>query len=224
LTTKQFLEMQEKLLSTLPGFALGKRLIYSQCPKYVLRGLSFQGSSFNKKSFYVTVFAMALYVPSEHLAFVICKRLRDQNGGERWNFETSKVVELLGSAIRAQAVPLLARVSSLQGFCDQLGNRIHVNPNITVANAFGLVLLGKESVAGQLMDELASRLDFNVGWQRTIADQVNLIKRKLNHSGDRARQQLEMWANETLDQIGTQLGNHVVAHDSLRNTLAQEQL
>ena len=224
MTTKQFLEMQRELLSVLPGFAVGKRLLYARCPKYVLRGLCFDGSNFDKKAFYVNVFAMPLYVPHEYLAFTICERLRSEKGGDRWNIGMPKIVESLQAAIKDQAVPFLGRVSNLQSFCDQLGKRSHDNPNITVANAFGLVLLGKEFLARQLMEELVLRLDFNVGWQRTIADRVGLIKAKLNDGGDRARQQLELWAIETLERIDVRPGNQIMPHDGHGNTQVQEQL
>jgi polygalacturonase len=53
--------------------------------KHALRGLYFEGSSFDGKSFYVWTFVLPLFVPTKHVSFNLGKRLRALGGADRWN-------------------------------------------------------------------------------------------------------------------------------------------
>ena len=69
MTTKEFIALEKSLLPDLPDFAVKGPLMFIPPAERLLRGISFEGSSFDKTSFYVTVFVMPLCIPTKHLYF-----------------------------------------------------------------------------------------------------------------------------------------------------------
>ena len=85
MTTKEFVSLEKRLLPELPGFAIKGPLMLIRPVECMLRGISFEGSSFDKTSFYVTMFVMPLCVPTNHLYLNFGSRVRRAEGGDRWS-------------------------------------------------------------------------------------------------------------------------------------------
>src|SRR5207249_2828862 len=75
MTTKEFIALAKSLMLDLPGFTFKGRLMFIKPVKQVLRGICFEPSAFDKRAFYVNVFALPLCVPTRHLYFNFGKRV-----------------------------------------------------------------------------------------------------------------------------------------------------
>jgi hypothetical protein len=117
-TTREFVSLEKSLLPEFPGFVIKGPLMFIPPAESLLRGISFEGSSFDKTSFYVTVFIMPLCVPMRFLYFNFGSRVRLRGGGDRWNAGMPNLVTELSHALKLQAVPFLSRVESLLHFVD----------------------------------------------------------------------------------------------------------
>jgi len=82
--TKEFVSLAKQLSPDLHGFAINGPLMFIRPVNRVLRGLYFEGSSFDAKSFYLWAFFLPLCVPTKHVSFNLGKRIRG-GGGERWS-------------------------------------------------------------------------------------------------------------------------------------------
>src|ERR1700730_11760587 len=117
--TKEFVAIEKALLPELPDFAIKGSMMLMRPVEYVLRGICFEGSDFDKTSFCVNVFALPPCVPTKHLYFIFGSRLRIA-GADRWNANDPDVIAELGEAIRRDAMPFLmpflSSAESLLGF------------------------------------------------------------------------------------------------------------
>jgi hypothetical protein len=199
--TKQFVAIQKMLLPELPGFAI-KGSMMLMCPvKAILRGIYFEGSDFDKTSFYVNVFALPLCVPTKHLYFNFGNRLR-LAGADRWNANDPNEIAELGTAIRRDAAPFLLRTESLLAFVEVAKSFSSVNPHTPMAIAFTLARAGRVDEAVIGLDQLLPRLDLKLAWQSEIADQVKTLRTKLVANPSEAQQQLEAWEAESVRNLG----------------------
>ena len=99
MTTKEFVSLEKSLLPEFPGFAIKGPLMFIPPAERLLRGISFEGSSFDKTSFSVSMFVMPLCVPTKHLYLNFGNRVRHKGGGDRWNMEMPNLVTELGSRV-----------------------------------------------------------------------------------------------------------------------------
>ncbi len=202
MTTKEFVSLEKSLLPELPGFAVKGPLMFIPSAEGLLRGISFEGSSFDKTSFYVTVFVMPLCAPTKHLYFNFGNRIRHKEGADRWHMEMPNLVTELSSALKLQAMPFLSRVGSLLDFVGVAKSFSASNLNTPKAIAFALARAGQTSQAVEVLDQLLSQLDLNVAWQREIADQAKALRGKLVTNPIETEQQLEAWEVETVHNLG----------------------
>lgn len=201
MTTKEFVSLEKSLLPEFPGFAIKGPLMFIPPAERLLRGISFEGSSFDKTSFSVSMFVMPLCVPTNHLYLNFGNRVRHKGGGDRWNMEMPNLVTELGTALKLQAIPFLSRVDSLLGFVE-VAKSFSGKPHTPKAIAFALARAGQNSQAVEVLDQLLSQLDLNVAWQREIADQAKALRAKLVANPVEAQQQLEAWEAETVHNLG----------------------
>ena len=123
-----FTALGKGLLPRMPGFAIKGSMIYASPVGCILRGLDFEGSSFDRNSFYATVFAMPLCVPTDHLYFNFGDRLQIANA-DRWDINSPSVHADLASAVEQQGVPFLRRAESLLGFVEVAKSKSSANPH-----------------------------------------------------------------------------------------------
>lgn len=201
MTKKQLVAIAKSVLPELPGLSIKESLMFIPPVDGVLCGLNFDGSSFDKTSFYVDMFVMPLCVPTTHLYFNFGSRIRNNNGSDRWSIETSDFNVELALALKLQAVPFLSRTSSLIDFIET-AKSFSGNPHTTRAIAFSLARTGNISKAIEILNQLLNQLDLNVAWQRDMADQVKTLRSKLLTDPTEARLQLEAWEAETVQNLG----------------------
>ena len=67
MTSKQIGSLGRALSSEFTNLVCKKSLLYIRPVDRLLRGVCFEGSSFDRSSFYATMFATPLCVPTEHL-------------------------------------------------------------------------------------------------------------------------------------------------------------
>jgi hypothetical protein len=169
--------------------------------KHVLRGISFEGSSFDKESFYATVFVLPLCVPTRHLYFNFGDRIRGVAGGDRWNGNAMDALLELRDAIKRDALPFLSRVESLHGFIELAQAFSMQNPHTSEAIAYAWARSGEVTRANEELNRLARLLDLKIPWQREMAERAGTLKVKLANPAD-AQRQLEAWEAETLQNLG----------------------
>jgi hypothetical protein len=199
MTTRQFVAIEKTLVPELPGFAIKGSLIFARPIKEVLRGINFEGSGFDKTSFYVTVFALPLCVPTTHLYFLIGNRLRI-GGADRWNSSNPDELAELGGVIKRDAVPFLSAAESLLGFVE-LAQSFSGNPHTPKLIAFALARAGRFGDAISVLDQLLPHLDLKVEWQSEIAELAKTLRAKLVSDPEEAQQQLKAWEAESLRNL-----------------------
>lgn len=201
MTTKEFISLEKSLLPELPGFAIKRTVMFIPPVERLLRGISFEGSSFDKTSFYVNTFMMPLCRPANHLYLNFGDRVRKKEGADRWNITKPDVVTELTAALKLQAVPFLSRVESLLDFVE-IAKSPPSNQRSLEAIAFALARAGQIIQAVEVFDQLLNQVDLNVGWQRDLGDQAKALRDKLVANPIEAQQQLEAWEAETVHNLG----------------------
>jgi len=202
MTRAEFVSLEKKLLPALSGFAIKGSLIFVPPVRTLLRGISFEGSSFDKASFYVNFFVMPLFVPTEHLYFNFGNRVRHRKGGDRWSREDPGLVEELGDALKQQALPFFSRATDLVSFAELAASFSSRNPHTPNAIGFALARAGRGNQAIDVLDQVLTHLDLSVAWQHTIADLSRRLKTMLIEDPEKAQGQLETWENETVRNLG----------------------
>jgi hypothetical protein len=201
MTTKEFVALGKSLLPELPGFAVKRSLMFIPPVKCVLRGINFDGSSFDKRSFSVTAFALPLCVPTKHLYLNFGARVRHKGAGDRWSMGMADLREELATALKLHAIPFLSRVESLYGFVE-VARSYSGNPHTLRAIAFSLARLGETGEAIKGLDQLLGKIDPGVMWQREIADSARLLKSQLVSDPATAKELLKNFETETVKNLG----------------------
>ena len=111
---KEFASLARQLLPHFSGMVVHIPLMLLRPVKPVLRGICFEGSGSDPKTFYVWKFWLPLYVPRKRISFTHGERLRDKGGAEMWNVTESRLVERLTDAeLRARTEAAVARAFAL---------------------------------------------------------------------------------------------------------------
>jgi len=197
----EFVALEEKLLPALPGYVIKGALVFIPPVQTLLRGISFEGSSFDKASFYVNFFVMPLCVPTEHLYGNFGNRVR-HNGADRWNKEAPNLVDELCDALQMQAVPFLSRAKTLLDFAEMASSFSFNNPHTPKAIGFALARAGRANEAVRVLDQGLTQIDRKVPWQLAIANQSTYLRDKLIEDPAEAQRQLEAWEIETVRNLG----------------------
>jgi hypothetical protein len=197
-----FVALGKRLLPNLPSdFVLEGSLLLIRPVKSVLRGIHFEGSSFDKTSFYAHAFILPLCVPTKFLYFLFGDRLRIA-GADRWNINEPNMLSELSATIKREAVPFFSRVQSIRDV--QEIAKSHPNPkdpHVQQAIAYAAARSGDVARANEELNRLVRSLDLKIPWQREMTQRAETLKVKLGNSDD-AQRQLEAWERETLKNLG----------------------
>lgn len=109
--------VKQFLLPHMPGLRLHKKLLYFDPIEYLLRGKYFDSSGYERWFFYVQVFVIPLFTPSDVMYFYFGERLgkasRKASGGWPINAQTeSQVMGEILSLIKSEAIPFLRKFKS----------------------------------------------------------------------------------------------------------------
>jgi len=98
MTKKEFEKIGKALLAELPGFRVVGQLLFAQPIGHTLRGV-FLDRSIDPRGFYVQVFALPLFVPTEHIGFNFGWRLG--GGAHLWHADDPNLIYELSQAFEA---------------------------------------------------------------------------------------------------------------------------
>ncbi len=200
---KDFEALGKGLLPYLPGFVAKGPLTFA-CPICVtLRGLCFEGSSFDASSFYVWVFFMPLCVPSDRLYFNFGKRLR-RDGIDGWSGDAPDIKVALAKAVQEQAVPFLNLLDTPTKVANVLRGDVAESPTLHTRQAYAYVLarIGDTAAALEVLDQLQKSVDPSVPWQLKMKERADLLREKILEGPEATSAQLAMWETETIKNLG----------------------
>jgi hypothetical protein len=202
---KEFVALEKRLLPTFPGFAVKGQLMILSPIKHTLIGFHFDGSSFDKDSFYANAFFMPLCIPTDHIHLTFGQRVRN-NKGERWNTGDLNFEAALEAAMQKEA-PFLRKLRTPRDVAAALkpmtrpNGAGYVNPHCYEAFAYSLLQAGETTTAAEGLDTLIKRADPTVKWESEIASRARLIRDKLLDSPKIAHEQLALWQNESIRNL-----------------------
>lgn len=202
MTSRELSRLAKDLVPGLPGFSCKGPMAFGTPVDHTLRGLYFEGSSFDKQSFYVWAFVMPLCVPARHVSFNLGRRVRELDGGERWSVGTRKLSSQLLSAAKLDGNPPILRPLSLS-------DTVHIasafattlDPHAVQAHAYALARSGSAQLAVLKLRELMATLDRGVAWQNEMWDRASSLSALLGSDPSAASRQLVRWESETVRDL-----------------------
>lgn len=200
--TKDFAALGKKLLPYMSGFTSKGMLIFAQPIDHIIRGLHFDGSSHNPRSFYIYAFFQPLCVPHRNIHFTLGFRLRNMEGVDGWSSDDPHLIEKIGEAIAAKAMPFLNGVATLRDAAVAAETMQSSNPHVMEAAAYCRALSGDREGALSSLDALGLALDREIAWQAKIGDRAKTLSKLLGSDFDAARKQLLEWEAETVQNVG----------------------
>jgi hypothetical protein len=210
---KEFASLARRLSPHVPGTIVHGPMLLIPPVTRTLRGLYFEGSSFDAKSFYIWVFWMPLCVPSEHVYFNLGRRVRGTSGGDRWNAGAPQLLEDLVAAIRSEAIPLLSLTGTQTGEIEaaRAATAGNTSPYTHQALAYVLAQAGETQAAVDTLAVLLGFLDPAVPWQAEMGARARLLKEGLVEHPEEVARMLDGWRLDSIRNLG--LGD-VMAQDS----------
>jgi hypothetical protein len=200
--TKEFVALEKRLLPSITGFSIKGSILFVAPIEHTLRGFSFEGSDFDKTSFYVWRFFLPMCVPNKYLSFSFGDRIRDNNT-ERWNAEEANLHAKLAAAIQKETAALMA-LKTPQDVVRVLVTlaRNSVDPYRHEALAYMLARAGETDAAVSSLDHLLTLLNSAVPWQQEMGSRAQMLKTKLFANPHEAAQQLVAWEVESIHNLG----------------------
>ncbi len=203
--TRDFIAISKQLLPSLPGMVVHNGMMLAASNDAVLRGICFEGSSFDAGSFYVWSFGMQLYVPADGINFNLGVRLRMESGAERWHQAEDQLIVKLSNAVRIQAVPMLRQLETAAGVVELTRAAASVasgNPHLHRELAFALAKAGENEAALGELEVLSRRLDRQVPWQNEIARSSEALHQCLIADPEGVPALLKQWVAENVHRLG----------------------
>jgi hypothetical protein len=205
MNTRDFMKLEKHILQLFPGFTVKGRLFFIAHVEHTLRGFHFEPSAFAKKNFYVNVFFLPLYVPTEHLHFTFGHRV---GLNKRWNADQTGLEDTLASAMLKE-VPFLTSLKTAKDVANALKPLTKgSNPHCYEAFAYALAQAGEFRAAVDAIDTLLRLIDSlkranpEVTWELEIAERAQSFKAKLVANPLDANAQLAAWESETVRNLG----------------------
>ncbi|HTD06250.1 hypothetical protein [Undibacterium sp.] len=201
--SKDFVALAKRLLPNMPGFAVKGPMVAMLPVKFAVRGIYFEGSSFDTKSFYVWVFFLPLFVPTSNVSFNLGRRLRVPAGGDRWSTDMPNLMGDLAAAVERDALPFLSGIESPLDIA-KAAEKIQApkDPYVQQAIAYAWARAGDTARACDELGKLVRLLDSKIPWQHAMSDRAEGLKAKLLESPMEAKAQLEAWEVETVQGLG----------------------
>jgi hypothetical protein len=213
--TKEFVEMEKRLLPNLPGFTIKGPMLFISPVGNLLRGFYFESSAFAQKSFYINVFFLPLYVPTKNIHFTFGHRVGRER---RWTADQPGIETSLTSEIQKELSFLTGLktiadvVAALRAFTtpNEAG---YVNPHCYEALAYSLIKVGETKNALGVINLLVKRANPAVAWEAEIAQRVQLIGSKLLEKPDEVQARLSAWETDTARNLGIETSTPLAPSD-----------
>lgn len=195
-----FTKIGKQLLDMLPRYVVKGDLVYVLAEHRLLGGMCFEGSSFNKETFFVNYFVMPLAKPTQFLYFNFGDRLRDRRGTDGWSATQSDLVEELRIAVKSQVIPWISTFESPReatALINKWANEVQ-NYRIWETGAVLLASYGDIDGAVVLVDRFFEVCDFSMPWHRNVAEQLNELKEACMESPQALETLLNLRTEQTL--------------------------
>jgi hypothetical protein len=198
MTTKEVNTLAKRLLPSLPGFAIYKRMMILPPVEHTLRAFYFE-RSMDAKAFYLTWFFMPLCVPTEYVHFTFGNRIRSGWNADEPNLESSLTSEM------QKHVPLLHSLWTPKDIAEALRPKTEgprTNPHSHENFAYMLIQAGEFEAAGDAIEKLLTLMGETYDWEQEMASRAKLIGAKLLQNPEEAKGQLKLWESETVHNLG----------------------
>jgi hypothetical protein len=214
---------RERLRPLLPKYEVAAGLLFVAPIAELLRGLTFQGSSFDRSSFYLVAFVQPLYVPSDE---------EIPTFGERsLRFATTDARDGIESFVRGPARAFLERLKTpadLAEWLERTEKGHEPDPFAFEALAYSLLLASRAQEAERWLEATAEsasayiRTDIEEGLYsedeehplRAVRERTAEVRTALAASTEDAIAILERWRQETARALG--LSEHLGAPERVR--------
>jgi hypothetical protein len=161
--------------------------------QHFLRAIYLDRSS-DPSAFYIEVFILPLFVPTEHLYFNFGFRLLDSKGLDSWYCGKPNLVNEMQEMITATALPFLEKVKSPADFVKmELDNTGSRNLNNREALAYSYIVDRKMAHAIHEIDCILSEADTSISWQALVYNRANSLKSLINLNPNLVQKQFDKW-------------------------------
>lgn len=211
MTNAQATKLGKELLTNLPGFVVGKKMVFRSPADDFLRALYFENTS-DADCFHLWVFFLPFFPACDDVSFNFGYRIGD---ALNWCLDNPNLLADLRTTISTEAIPFLNKVSTTAGIIDYFRSEINANtprvdPHTLEALAYTLIKTGDYSAALKTLEEFKPRFGKSTTpWVLELVARAESTKEKLLSKPETALAQLEAWKRETITNLG--LEKHVVS-------------
>jgi len=204
--------IKQHLLKDLPGFDVQGSLLYEKDFDYLLKGICFDSSGYNKTYFTGWVFVQPLYLPSDHLFFNFGDRFGSLSGGGDgwWDMEgrdEKSVMWEVYDRISTEGLPFLRKFSGPKDFTgkrfDELGF-MSEEPFQVQIKASSLFLIGefKKGVKEvEALEALMEKIDKEDNSRDHMKPHVMALRKAVDAGPDAVKKQLDEWTEYTIENL-----------------------
>jgi hypothetical protein len=195
-----FIKIGKQFLDLLPNYTINGDLIFTLTEHRVLRGFCFEGSAFNKETFFVNFFIMPLALPTQTLYFNCGNRLRDCQGADAWSTNQKDLIEELRNAVKNQAIPWFSTFDSPRETIFFIKKWVSESKNFRTWETGAALLASYADIEGALafIDRCLEVCDLSILWHRDIAEQLKELKKACLDNPLALETLLDYWTKETL--------------------------
>lgn len=196
------------LLPQLPEFVTNKRSEIFIAPiGHVLRGFTFESSTYTKEDFYFWWFFMPICIPINHLTMGNGGRLNAPGGHTGWRTDMPDLPEKLLAAMIPKALPLLQSIHSIQDTIEAIythrGTRLITDINILDDIACLQILDGRFDSALVTLDAIVAKEQGTDRrqWILDIVERMKGLRSKLQEDPQLAVDQVKSWQDYTFKSL-----------------------
>lgn len=198
-----FAKIGKQLLDLMPRYTVKGDLVYGLTDYRLLCGMSFEGSSFNKETFFVNYFVMPLAKPTQFLYFNFGDRLRDRRGTDGWSATQIDLIEELRIAVKSQFVPWISIFESPREATSLINKWADEAQNYRIWETGAVLLASYGDIGGAvvLIDRFFEVCDFSMPWHRYVAEHLDELKKACMESPQALETLLDSRAEKTLTHL-----------------------
>ncbi len=195
-----FVKIEKQLIDLLPEYSIKGSLLYTITRHKMLAGISFEGSSFNKETFFANYFVMPLARPTQHIYFNYGDRLRDGRGTDGWSINKEDLVEELREAIKNQVIPWVSTFESTKEAVRLIKHVASESRNFRIWETGAVMLASYGDTEGAILfsDRCLKACDISIPWHREIVEYLEKLKKACLASPPSLESLLDSWVQNNL--------------------------
>ena len=210
---REFESMSKKHLTPeLPGFVAKGKLVFETPIGMILRGFCYEPSAWDENVFRIEVLLHPLYIPYEHVVFLISHDLgsiSEKNQSQKWwniNSGMESVMTDVRKRIQTAGMKWLGQYESP---CDVAlkGERegSEDDPHLLRAIAYSWIMCGNQHEAIKAITILQDKLNkaaTTTPWMNEMIQETVAVNTVLYQDIEKAKEMLMMMRNDTIAQLG----------------------